>query len=296
MLVAIRREDALIGVLSVGRRDAADRFSPIEERIGRQIAHLASLALANAELFQQLEGANHLKSQFVATMSHELRTPLHVILGYTELLLEGAFGQLSLAQIETLQRIGRSADSLCELVNATLDLSRLESGKIALNRQEVDIESLIAEVTRRTLDGAGRPSVELRCEVEPDLDPIETDPGKLKVVLGNLLANAFKFTEAGRVTLRVRRLDEGLELTVTDTGVGIPREAQEFIFEPFRQGDASMSRRYGGVGLGLHIVRQLLGVLGGVITLESEPARGSTFRVWLPTRMSCALPRREPRS
>ena len=281
MLVGLRRGSSLIGTLSVGRRAADAPFDAADERMARRIGALASLGLANAQLFSRLESASQLKSQFVATMSHELRTPLNAILGYSDLLLDGAYEPLNARQTDTLRRIARSAGNLYRLVNATLDLSRLESGRIPLDPSDVPVADLVESLVLETADGRGGDAPELVGTVAPDVGVLRTDPGKLKVVVGNLLANAFNFTAAGRVTLDVRRRDDGVEFAVGDTGPGIPPELHEAIFESFRQGDGSTTRRHGGVGLGLYIVRQLVQVLGGTSSLESALGEGSTFRVWV---------------
>jgi signal transduction histidine kinase len=281
--VALRRGKDLIGYQVAHFREQAHPFSPQEERIVRGIGYLASMGLENARLVEELERANRVKSDFVATMSHELRTPLNVIIGYNELLLTGAFGKLSDEQGEPLQRADRNAKELLELIDATLDLSRLEQQNLPLNINSVDVASLVEEVAHETASFAEKPAVELRCELPPGLPVLSTDPVKLRMVLKNLLTNAFKFTPAGSVTVRVHSLDGGIELTVIDTGIGMAEESQALIFQPFRQIDSSDTRRYRGAGLGLHIVDRLLKVLGGTIAVASAPGCGSTFRVWLPT-------------
>jgi signal transduction histidine kinase len=285
--IALRRGDTLIGVQGAEYRGRAARFSPKQERIARGIAHLASLALERAQLIEELEAANQLKSEFVATMSHELRSPLNIIIGYHELLLDGSFGPLLDPQREPLRRADRSARELLDLISATLDLSRLESKRLALEIGPVSIGELLDEVGREVADLAERPNVQLHWHADADLPLLHTDRVKLKMVLKNLVGNAMKFTEQGSVSLRARAADGGAELTVTDTGVGIPAEAQRVIFEPFRQIDVGRGRVRGGAGLGLYIVKQLLEMLGGSISVESELGRGSTFRVVLPTGTGC---------
>lgn len=281
MVVGLRRGSDLLGLLAIARKGDGD-FSAADERLARRIARLASLGLANADLVSQLVSANTLKSEFVATMSHELRTPLNVILGYSDLLLDGAFGDLTDEQIDTVQRLSQSAGNLCELVNATLDLSRLESGRIEVDLVDVPVSQLVREVANAP--AALPEGVEFHCEMDDDLGQLRTDPGKLKVAITNLLSNAFKFTGRGRVTLSVARRDDVIEFVVEDTGPGIPAALQDAVFESFRQGDGSSSRRHGGVGLGLYIVRKLVGVLGGTVDLESAEGVGATFRIRLPAR------------
>jgi signal transduction histidine kinase len=284
LCVALRRGDKLIGVLGAEHRGRRVPFTPQQFRIARGIAHLASLALETARLVEELEAANRLKSEFVATMSHELRSPLNIIIGYHELLLDGGFGPLTAPQRDPLRRADRSARELLDLINATLDLSRLEAKRIALDLGEVVAADLVDEVGRELADQPDRPHVDIRWSTVPDLAPLLTDRVKLKMVLKNLVENALKFTDRGRVALDATARDGGVEFRVSDTGVGIPADAQAVIFEPFRQINVASGRLHGGAGLGLYIVKQLLAALGGEITVQSEVGSGSTFRVWLPFR------------
>jgi signal transduction histidine kinase len=254
-----------------------------KKRIARGIAQIASLALANARLLEELERANRLKQDFVGTMSHELRTPLNVILGYNELMREGAFGKLSSEQIDILERMNRSTTQLLDLINSTLDLSRMQSQNVPLSLTRVSVAELFAELETEFFSLHQKASVTLEWRVEQEL-LLHTDPIKLKIVLKNLVGNALKFTDAGVVSTTASIQGDGVEFLVRDTGIGIPSEAHVLIFEPFRQVDGSMTRQYGGVGLGLYIVRQLSELLGGTVSLESEIGKGSMFRVWIPHR------------
>jgi PAS domain S-box-containing protein len=280
--VPLRRGKDLIGYHVAHYRQAAHPFAREQERIVRGIGYLASMGLENARLVEELERANRVKSDFVATMSHELRTPLNVIIGYNELLLSGTFGDLTAEQGESLGRADRNAKELLELIDATLDLSRLEQQSLPLSITDVDVAPLVEEVARETASFAEKPAVDLVCDLAPRLPLLQTDPVKLRMVLKNLLTNAFKFTHAGRVTVSAAALDGGIEFIVADTGIGMDAEAQKIIFQPFRQIDSSDTRRYRGAGLGLHIVDRLLKILGGNISVTSETGVGSTFRVWMP--------------
>ncbi len=233
-------------------------------------------------MYHQAQAANRLKSEFVATMSHELRTPLNVILGYTELLLDGEFGGTTPGQAATLRRIDRRAHELLDLIDSTLDVNRLDAGRLRLDLRALEVATLIQSVRAETQDLAENPDVQLVWESIPPLPQLRTDPAKLQMVLRNLSRNALKFTEQGTVTVSACTRDGGVEITVSDTGIGIASEVLPTIFEPFRQGDGSNTRRYGGVGLGLYIVRRLIELLGGTIEVESELGKGSSFRVWLP--------------
>ena len=284
LCTALRRGRTIIGIQVASRRECSEPFGQTELRIARGIAQLASLALEHARVVDELARANRIKSEFVATISHELRTPLNVVMGYTDLLLDGAFGPINAEQADTMQRILQRAHGLLELINATLDLSRIEAGRITVDGQHVAVSRLLDELVTETRDWPVKENVSLRWEVAPDLPVVWTDAAKLNVVLKNLITNALKFTDHGYVTVIARDACPGVEIAVTDTGVGIPDAALSIVFEPFRQADSSSTRRYGGVGLGLYIVRRLLDLLGGTIQLDSRVGEGSTFRVWIPLR------------
>lgn len=282
VLIALRRGSHVIGAQVATWRGDASVLDPVRRRIAAGLAQLASMALAKAKLVDELESANRLKSDFVASMSHELRTPLNLIIGYSDLLLDGTFGALHGEQTDTLYRIARSSRELLDLIEATLDLSRLEARQLPMDLRLVDLAALLDELAGEARALPLRPGVQLHWEVAADTPPIVTDPVKLKMVLKNLIGNAVKFTERGRIVVRSAADGAGVALTVVDTGVGIAAEAQGIVFEPFRQADRSVHARFGGAGLGLYIVRRLLGLLGGSITLRSQPGRGSTFQVHLP--------------
>jgi signal transduction histidine kinase len=282
LVATLRHGSDVFGILTACSESEGDRFSGTHVRILRGIARMASLALENARLADELARANRLKSEFVATMSHELRTPLNVIIGFTDLLLEGEFGRLSEEQIDVLRRVDRSAHELLDLINATLDLSRLEAGQLPLDVADVSLRVLLQDLRRETKPlRAGKPDLRLEWLFAPDLPNIRTDPLKVRLVLKNLLINALKFTERGRIVVRARGRDGGVEVSITDTGVGIPSESMQVIFEPFRGGGATNT----GMGLGLYIVRRLLAELGATLEVQSEPGAGSTFRVCFPSSL-----------
>lgn len=281
--VMLRRGEEVIGGLSAGYRGRTDPFTPQQERIARGIAHIASLVLENARLLEQAERANQLKSDFLASVSHELRTPLNIILGYTDLLRDGDFGALMEEQARALEHIRKSAMDLLELVSATLEVSRLATGQRSAAIGEVYLQELIDEVARETRELLReKPRLSSTWQVAPALPSLHTDRVKLKVILKNVLSNAVKFTEEGGISVEVRPRDWGIEISVTDTGIGIAPDILPVIFDMFRQGDSTATRSYGGVGLGLYIVRQMLELLGGTIEVESVVGQGSTFRVWVP--------------
>jgi signal transduction histidine kinase len=233
-------------------------------------------------LFEELEQANQLKEEFIGSVSHELRTPLHIIIGYTELLHDQTFGSLNDQQQHTLDRINLSARELLDLINTTLDLSRLQSRQVLPLRQQVDIASLFADLEADVRQLTQHSSVTIDWRIARDLPVFFTDPIKLRMILKNLLTNALKFTEQGDVTVSAEHRGNSIILSVRDTGIGIAPEALPFIFEPFRQADSSSTRRKKGVGLGLYIVRQLVELLGGTVSVTSTLGKGSTFQVTIP--------------
>ncbi|HXG20362.1 MAG TPA: ATP-binding protein [Methylomirabilota bacterium] len=282
MFLRLRRGQELIGFQLCGYRQTK-HVTDRHERIARGIAHIASLALTNARLLEELDRANRIKEDFMGAMSHELRTPLNVIVGYTQLMQEETFGPLTPEQVNILQRVNKNTRELLDLINATLDLSKLQNQqRISLLLQEVKGAVLLAELEQEIRQLHQKPAIRMAWRVAPHLPVLYTDAVKLKMVLKNLITNAIKFTDSGEITVSATQQREVVEFSVTDTGIGIPQDALPVIFEPFRQVDGSSTRRYGGVGLGLYIVRQLVALLGGKVTVESQVGLGSTFRVEIP--------------
>lgn len=231
---------------------------------------------------EEVEAANQEKSGFLATLSHELRTPLQVIMGYTSILLEEEGEHGAGEQATFLQRIDCSAQEILELITTVLDLSRIEVGQLHVQIEQVPIREVLEAVATESQGLFEQSGLSFEWRSAPDLPSVYTDAGRLKVVLKNLIGNAVKFTEEGSITLEARAQDEGIEIRVTDTGIGIPDEALSVIFEPFRQVESTSARQRRGSGLGLYIVKRWLELLGGSISVESEVGRGSTFRVWIP--------------
>ncbi|HEV8715028.1 MAG TPA: ATP-binding protein [Candidatus Binatia bacterium] len=285
LYTALRRGGKIIGLQTAAYRGRQEPFTLRQERIARGIAQIGSLALENARLLEQAERANRLKSDFLATMSHELRTPLNIIMGYTDLLLEGDFDPLTAKQTDPVRRVDKNARWLYDLITATLDVSRLETERVPVEVSVVSLPELMREVEDETRELRVKPGVSYEWRAVSELPPLHTDPTKLKVVLRNLLNNAVKFTDKGGVTVNAYARAGGIEISIADTGIGIAPEVLPGIFEMFRQGDNSVAQRYGGVGLGLYIVRRLLELLQGTVTVESEVGRGSTFRVWVPLEL-----------
>ena len=235
---------------------------------------------------QEIQRAYRHKSEFLASMSHELRTPINALLGYTALLRERIYGDLTSRQDEALQRMQSSTGHLLELVNDILDLARIEAGRMPVHLEPVLLGPLVASVVDSVEPMARARGLALRVEVPEELPALITDRTRVKQIVLNLLSTAVKFTREGSVALTARPLaaGDGVEVEVADTGIGIAPEALAGIFDDFRQVDQSSTREFGGTGLGLSIVRKLLGLLGGSIRVESQPEVGSTFTVTLPFR------------
>jgi len=262
------------------------------------ISHRKEAERRLREQADQLAMANRYKSEFLANMSHELRTPLNSILILSDQLRQNGTGNLNDKQVRHADIIHHAGHELLQLINDVLDLAKIESGRMQLKLEPLNLPELLSE-----LEGALGPMAEqkglvLKVGIEPDVPAtLSTDRARLQQILRNLLTNALKFTEQGEVEVSVRCLPDGeacrtLQIQVRDSGIGIAQDQQERIFQAFQQIDGSISRRYGGTGLGLAITRQLAEVLGGQVTVDSELGRGSTFTVELPVASSApSLPR-----
>ena len=278
----LTRGGQVVGILAAGGSDDLGGVSPRTDKLLRGIAQHAAIALNNVRLVADLRAADRQKSEFLSTMSHELRTPLNVIMGYTELMADGTFGPLLEEQRDTVGRVQNSARSLLELIDATLNVNRIEAGRVPVRVTTVALEELFEDIRGELHQLAHKATVVLRCELTVDDSRVRTDPTKLKVVAKNLVGNALKFTDAGHVAVEMRydRRAARLLLRVTDTGTGIQPDDLANIFDMFRQSGDSHER--GGVGLGLYIVKRFVEQLEGDITVSSEIGSGSTFTVWIP--------------
>jgi len=217
-------------------------------------------------------------------MSHEFRTPLNAILGYTSMLLAGVSGELRPAQKQKLQRVDSNGKRLLSIVNDILDLSRIEAGNLPVTLEEFELRPLIDELLADVEPHSRKAQLQMVAELPPGPLPLLADRLKVKQILLNLLTNAIKFTPQGSVTISLEAAEDPREvrISVADTGIGVAVEDQEKIFEDFRQVDNSVTREYGGAGLGLSICRRLANLLDGRIELSSEVGRGSTFSLVIP--------------
>ena len=223
----------------------------------------------------QIREANKLKSDFLARMSHDLRTPMNAIIGYTRILLRKSKDALDERQYRNLGNVQISANNLLTLINDILDLSKIESGRMDIKLDQIDLKSLVAECAA-SIESLVKPEVQLLQELG-EIAPVRTDPDRVRRMVMNLLSNAAKFTEAGSITLSLRTVDGWAELTVADTGIGIPESDLPHIFDEFRQAERRDGSRKEGTGLGLAIVKKSTDLLGGTIRVESEEGRGSVF-------------------
>jgi signal transduction histidine kinase len=250
----------------------------------RRAAH--QLRVLNAEL----ERASRAKSDFLASMSHELRTPMNAILGFTEMIRDGLYGEVPPEVQEPVSDIHTCGKQLLGLINNVLDLSKIEAGHMELAPGDYVVEDVVNTVKLSLRALAANKGIELATAVAPDLPLCFGDGKRITQCLMNLAGNALKFTAEGRVEIRVKQEGDHLRFTVSDTGIGIPVEQLDHIFEEFRQADATVTRDFGGTGLGLAITKRLVELHGGRIWVESEPGKGSTFFFTIPVRLAQEVP------
>ena len=285
----------------------AEQKSEVEDK-NREVEH-ARRALEDKA--QQLELTSRYKSEFLANMSHELRTPLNNLLILARMLSENVDRNLNDKQVKYAETIHASGQDLLVLINDILDLARIESGNMLIELTDVTFQEITRTTERMFRHVADTKSLGFQIDLDPSLPTsMNTDPSRLQQVIKNLLANAFKFTEQGTVRLRVapvatgwtpglKQLDAAqsvIAFSVQDTGIGIPVDKQRLIFEAFQQADGTTSRKYGGTGLGLSISREIVRLLGGEIKLQSELGKGSTFTVFLPSKMAAPQSVLKPQS
>jgi len=288
--------------------EKASLLAEQNQKVEQKNREVEGARLALEEKAEQLALSSRYKSEFLANMSHELRTPLNSLLILAKLLSDNKENNLTPKQVEFAQTIHSSGTDLLNLINEILDLSKVEAGKMEVNVTEVPVREF-ESFTRRSFEQvAQEKGVSLTIDVKPEVPAtITTDGQRVQQVIKNLLSNAFKFTEQGGVTLTIRKAEKGkrfasrildqadtvIAFAVSDTGIGIPKDKQQLIFEAFQQADGTTSRKFGGTGLGLTISRQIAALLGGEIRVESTPGRGSTFTLFLPARYVDPEPKRD---
>jgi PAS domain S-box-containing protein len=287
--VPLIAQNKVQGILSFYSRQK-QTFSDEEINFLKTLAGQAAGAIHNSQLYEQtkkqaadLERASRVKDEFLGVMSHELRTPLNVIAGYTKIVQDGVLGEVNTEQVKALDKVTRHSNELLVMVNSIMDATKIEAGAIAVECDELPITEFLDELRLLYEYPLGK-DVTLYWNYAPILPVIRTDRDKLKHIIQNLINNALKFTEAGYVTVSARHMSglDRIELTVADTGIGIAPEDLPVVFEKFRQVDASKTRSQGGVGLGLHIVKTFTEILGGTVSVTSQPGAGTTFMVTLP--------------
>jgi signal transduction histidine kinase len=289
--VPMVRDGRIIGTVVLVRKTPG-AFDDEQVRLLTTFANQTTIAIEHARLYRDLgekgrllEEASRHKSQFLANMSHELRTPLNAILGYTELILDRIYGEVSPKIREVLERLEKSGRHLLGLINDVLDLSKIEAGQLTLTLADYSMAEVVQTVCTALESLAAEKRLALKVTVPPDLPRGHGDERRLAQVLLNLAGNAIKFTEAGEVRVAVETANGAFRVSVADTGPGIAPADQERIFEECQQADSSSTRTKGGTGLGLAIAKRIIELHGGRIGVDSSPGKGSTFWFTVPVRV-----------
>jgi signal transduction histidine kinase len=288
------RESRAIGCICLRRREAG-AFTPRQIELLETFAAQAVIAIENVRLFteiqeksRQLETASQHKSQFLANMSHELRTPLNAVLGYTEMMVDGLYGDLPAKAQGVLERVQSNGKHLLGLINDVLDLSKIEAGQLAIALEDYSVPDMIATVMSATESLAKTKGIALVSQLPQGLARGHGDARRLTQVLLNLVGNAIKFTDEGKVEIRARQQGDRFKISVIDTGPGIAKADQAKIFGEFQQVDNTSTRKKGGTGLGLSISRKIVELHGGYITVESDVGKGSNFKITIPINAASA--------
>jgi PAS domain S-box-containing protein len=301
MCVPLLAHGRAFGTITFVSAESGHEYSDDDLRFARELVARASLAVENARLFARAGEASRLKDEFLATLSHELRTPLNAVLGYARMLRMGTIA--SDKTESALEVVERNATALKQIIEDVIDISRIVTGRLRLNVEPVDLPALLQESCATVMPAADAKGVRVETIIDPMVSAVFGDPDRLQQIVWNLLSNAIKFTSrGGKVQLRLARVNSHVEITVSDSGCGIAPEFLSFVFERFRQGDATFSREHGGLGLGLSIAKQLTELHGGTIAAASDGVgRGATFIVQLPLMIVHAAapgpaPREQPHS
>lgn len=255
----------------------------LEEKVRQRTAELNRANEVLKEQYRDILEAEKVKAEFLANMSHELRTPLNGIIGFAKVIMQGIDGPVNERQAADLEIIHRSGQHLLEMINDVLDISKIESGKMELNREIFSLKEVISDTVSTQRRFAEEKGIILSEKISPEVGNIHADKLRIRQILLNLLSNAVKFTESGTVTVRAGIEDGEVEISVSDTGIGIRKEDIPKVFEQFKQIDSTSTRKHGGSGLGMAITKDLVEMHGGRIWLESEYKEGTTFYVRLPT-------------
>ena len=261
-------------------KDSGDKMQLLANKMSR-------LAKSEAVLRQKAEEANRAKSEFLSNMSHELRTPLNAILGITEMVRDDAEDDDNADTVEALDRVLRSGQHLLQLINDILDLSKIEANKLELHIEDIDVRTLVSDLAQTAAPLAEKNNNTLEVNVDDDVQTVEGDITRMKQVVLNLIGNACKFTQDGKVTVSVSRMssmrdEKYIVFDISDTGIGMSETQQKKLFQEFQQGDSSTTKKYGGTGLGLTISRRLARLMGGDIIVRSKLGEGSEFSVVFP--------------
>ena len=282
MLAPLRAHDEMLGVISVCRGVGAAPFAENETYALRELADHAALAVHKSLLLLRAQSADRAKSRFLATMSHELRTPLTALAGYHELLIDQVIGPVSDSQLDILERVRSVTTHLSSMIEEILSFTSLEEGKEIVRPTEFLVADLVRAAVAVVQPLADQRKLPVTIELPRAHVRMTSDIDKLRQVLVNLLGNAVKFTDSGRIVVKVWVVASVVWIEVQDSGIGIPLAEQMRLFRPFAQVDSGLTRRHGGTGLGLYISRRLVTLLGGHIEVFSAPDKGSTFRIALP--------------
>ena len=282
LCVPVVAHDRALGALTLGTSESGRQLTDEDLRIAQDLATRVALAIEVAQSYQQLQTANRLKDEFLATLSHELRTPLNAVLGYARMLQTGAIAAEKIPQ--ALEVIDRNASSLAQMVEDVLDVSRIVLGKARMKVEPTDAVVVVEDAIATVKPAVDAKGIHLRCTLGDGTATVLGEHGRLQQVVWNILSNAVKFTpRGGTIDVRVAQTDSHVQIVIRDSGVGFPPAFRQHLFERFRQAESGPSRLYGGLGLGLAIARHIVEMHGGTIEADSAgEGQGATFTVSLP--------------